>query len=96
MNDSHESSKKRKGDDGSNPHVQKKKRAIKVSHSEHERLKAQVKQLKCELEMCKENWMRECLNQQVVLLRTWWKSGRSFPVHQRTMTKTTTGEQNRK
>lgn len=39
--------------------MHKKKRAIKVSHSEHERLKTQVKQLKRESQMYKKNWMRE-------------------------------------
>ena len=54
------SNKRKEPIDGADENHPKTKRTGKISHSEYERLKTQVKKLKRELEMYKENWMRKC------------------------------------
>lgn len=54
------SNKRKPPIDGADEDDSKTKRTGKISHSEYERLKTQVKKLKRELEIYKENWMRKC------------------------------------
>lgn len=54
------SNKRKPPIDGAEEDHLKTKRTGKISHSEYERLKTQVKNLKRELETYKENWMRKC------------------------------------